>query len=263
MKVGIVGIGLIGGSIMKRLCSRGFDTFVYDNDDLLLARILIEHDVNVIINYDDLDVLLIALPPNATISFIHDNASVLQNVLITDVCGVKECVSKVCADECLKYFGMHPMAGRETGGYINSIEGLFDGANLVVTDEIIPTEINLIISALGFCSIVVSSPAKHDKIIAYTSQLCHIASNAFAKSDTILHSEGFTGGSFEDITRVGRLDTNLWIQLFDKNRANLLSELNTYIDNLNEYKIAIEQHDDEKLISLCKDGINCINKSRK
>lgn len=170
---------------------------------------------------------------------------------------------RVCNDVGLKYFGMHPMAGRETGGYISSIEGLLDGANLVVTDEDIPSGIDLIITALGFGSIVVASPKKHDKIIAYTSQLCHIVSNAFAKSDTIFDAEGFTGDSFEDMTRVGNLDTQLWIKLFDKNRSNLVFELSIFIDNLNEYKIALEKENDEKLISPCKDGIKCINKSIK
>ena len=258
MKVGIVGIGLIGGSITKRLSNCGVQTFIFDSNVNVLNKALKDNNSLLIDDYDNLDLLIIALPPNATISFIENNSALLKNVLVTDVCGVKKCVSDVCEINIIKYFGMHPMAGREVGGYENSLENLFDGANLIVTSNIIPPQVEKIIKMLGFTSPVVSSPDNHDKVIAYTSQLCHIASNAFAKSPTISTASGFTGGSFEDLTRVGKLDSSLWMQLFDLNRANLINEIEIYIDNLIEYKDALKCNNDSKLISLLDDGTNCL-----
>ena len=255
MKIGIVGIGLIGGSIVKRLAKCNFDIYISDRDLQVQKVALYENNVKILTSYDDLDVLIIALPPYAATDFIKENAAKLDNVLITDVCGVKQCLAELCTDKKLKYFGMHPMAGREVGGYSSSLECLFDGANLVVSSEIIPAEMREIISALGFGNIVLSTPEKHDKIIAYTSQLCHIASNAFAQSDTIFDAKGFTGGSFEDLTRVGKLDPLLWLQLFNCNRENLIHEIETYKNKLNEYKVALEKYDDIKLIQLMENGL--------
>ncbi len=259
MKVGIVGIGLIGGSIAKRLSNSNIELFIYDNDVKVLNQAIMDNNASLITNYSELDVLILALHPNAILTFLDTNHKLLHDVIVTDICGVKECISSACDKYNIQYFGMHPMAGREVGGYANSIASLFDGANLVVTSADIPQDIDTLIQILGFGSVVVSSAVEHDAVIAYTSQLCHIASNAFAKSKTINNVDGFTGGSFEDLTRVGRLDPQLWLQLFNKNRGNLISEIETFVRHLNEYKYALEGENDARLISLLKDGVNCLN----
>lgn len=257
MKIGIVGIGLIGGSILKRLAKTD-EMFVNDKDPKVLADAIQDNNAKELLDFNNLDMLIIALPPNELLQYLKENADKLKNILITDVCGVKSCVQQLCDEYGLNYFGMHPMAGREVGGYYNSLANLFEGANLVVTGENIPPQIAHIINVLGFGRVVACDSQKHDKIIAYTSQLCHIVSNAFGKTPTSKYADGFTGGSFEDLTRVGELDVPLWIGLFDKNRANLIEEIDVLIANLVEYKIALATNDDQKLAKLLSEGVKCL-----
>lgn len=263
MRIGIVGIGLIGGSILKRLAiDNENELYISDKNEQVLADACRENNAKMLEDYA-LDLLILALPPDPLVQYLIENHSKIGSTLITDVCGVKECVESTCLRYGLNYFGMHPMAGREVGGYYNSRANLFDDANLVVTSEDIPAPIAHIIKELGFGKVMTTDSLSHDKIIAYTSQLCHIVSNAFAKSPTIDISHGFTGGSFEDLTRVGRLDVPLWISLFDKNRDNLVFEIDNLISNLTEYRNALANNDDQMLSKLLEDGVSKLEKDNK
>lgn len=263
MKIGIVGIGLIGGSILRRLATdTENELYISDTNKQVLADACVDNNAKVLEDYD-LDLLILALPPDPLVQYLTENHAKIGATLVTDVCGVKQCVEETCRKYGINYFGMHPMAGREVGGYYNSRANLFDGANLVVTGEQIPSSIAYIINELGFGKVMTTDSVSHDKIIAYTSQLCHIVSNAFAKSPTIDISHGFTGGSFEDLTRVGRLDVPLWISLFDKNRDNLVFEIDNLIANLTEYRNALVLNDDKMLAGLLQDGVEKLVKDNK
>lgn len=264
MKVGFIGIGLIGGSMLKKLVKQNVECFIYDKNQAVLQDAMRENNVKLLQNYNNLDLLVLALSPDNLIDFVKNNHDKIKNTLVVDVCGVKACIQNVMDEYNISYCGLHPMAGREVGGYYNSLSNLFEGANVVVTSNSIPKEVENLIKLLGFGKVVYASPKKHDKIISYTSQLCHIISNAYAKNPVENEVDGFTGGSFEDLTRVGKMDAKLWVELFDKNRENLIQDINILIDNLKAYADCLNSKDDEKLTSLIQDGNNILlNKKRK
>lgn len=254
MKVGFIGIGLIGGSILKRLSKCGVECFVSDRNENVINSAISENNAKILNNYNDIDVILVSLSPDNTIKFIEENHSKIGTKLVVEVCGVKQCIQNVMNKYAINYIGLHPMAGREVGGYFNSKEDLFNGANVVITSEKPPQLVYEIIHMLGFGKIVYSNPEKHDKIISYTSQLCHILSNAYAKNLLVNECDGFTGGSFEDLTRVGKMDSNLWIELFDKNRDNLISDIDNVICELTKYSECLKNNDNQGLKDLIDEG---------
>ena len=154
------------------------------------------------------------------------------------------------------------MAGRERGGFTSSTEDLFVGASMILTpDE--KTDIHLLetlkhfFTDVGFGNLTFSTPEEHDRIIAYTSQLAHITSSAYIKSPTAQKRYGFSAGSFRDMTRVARLDENMWTELFLENKKALVNELNIFIDNISAYRDAIVADDAETLHALLEEGKKC------
>jgi len=181
---------------------------------------------------------------------------------VFDTCGVKQSVLDtmlpVAQKYGLRFVGAHPMAGREFSGYDYSLENLFDKASFIVTtdgaDETAVNEVCQLAKQIGFASVKVTTAVHHDKVIAYTSQLAHIVSNSYCKSETINQKEGFCAGSFADMTRVGKLDVNLWTELFLLNAQPLGNELGNLISKLSEFKQVIDKRDDVMLAKLLKEG---------
>lgn len=269
MKVLIVGLGLIGGSLAK-----AFSTYTdakvigIDKDDKTLALALDEESIAYIggeADLQDADVTILAMTPKNIIDFVKRNHGIMnKNGLVLDVCGVKRdimaCFKEYFSVDGPQYIGMHPMAGRELFGYEHSLVNLFQGASLVMTkDPDIDYHIdwNLLeeyVYALGFRKLVSSTPETHDQIIAYTSQLAHIVSSAYIKSPTMLREEGYSAGSFRDLTRVARLDEKMWTDLFLRNADYLEDEIEEIINHLIEYRDVLHTNDSEKLEKLLKDG---------
>lgn len=180
-----------------------------------------------------------------------------------DTCGVKRCVTDemrtVMAAGGPLCIGMHPMAGRELYGYEHAMENLYQGASLLVTPiNAIPADIRCAISdiahAIGFTRIIVTTPLRHDRIIAYTSQLAHIVSGAYIKSPTMLEEVGFSAGSFRDMTRVAQLDEVQWRELMMYNRAALVREIDILVEELKHYRLALLDNNIDRLTELLKDG---------
>lgn len=254
MKVGFIGVGLIGGSILKRLAKCGIECLIYDKNIDVLNVAIKENNARILTQNDSVDVLILALTPDASIQFIEQNHLKIGTTLLVDVCGVKNCIDNLAKKYHLNYCGLHPMAGREVGGYFNSKENLFNGANVVITSKNSPQIVYEIIHLLGFGKVVYCTPDEHDKIISYTSQLCHIVSNAYAKNPSSNLCEGFTGGSYEDLTRVGKMDSNLWVDLFDKNKDNLICDINIIIKELTKYADCLNSGDKNALKNLIEEG---------
>lgn len=262
MKVGFIGVGLIGGSMLKRLAKCGVECFVFDNNKQVLQTAINENNAKILENFGDVDILLLSLSPKNCINFIRENHSKIGTILLAEVCGVKNCIQQEVNKYGLNYCGLHPMAGREVGGYANSKDNMFDGANIVITTSNPPNLVMNIIEMLGFGKIVFTTPNEHDKIISYTSQLCHIVSNAYAKNPSSTICDGFTGGSFEDLTRVGRMDSNLWVELFDENRDNLIKDINIIVSELQKYADCLKNKDNNKLKELIDDGTEILTKRK-
>ena len=268
MIIGIVGLGLIGGSLAKSLKKKTAHT-VYGRDinpeTMLLAVKEGAADKELVPELlRGCDIIIAALPPKALVRWIKENAPFIKKgAVLVDVCGVKRYIVRHAAPLAQEFgftfIGGHPMAGRERGGFENASENLFDGSSMILTpDSSAPKDaldtLRELFLSIGFGTITLTDPENHDRNIAYTSQLCHIASNAFIKSPRALTHKGYSAGSFKDLTRVAKLDENMWTELFMANRDFIADELRGYIGHLNAYLEALDGADPDKLRALLKEG---------
>ena len=206
------------------------------------------------------DVVLIAVPPKATVALL-ENTKFKENALVSDICGIKSFIERAvyAKPRNYRYVGMHPMAGKETSGIQSASAELFNGANVVVTigkntDIAAMNELKALIKAMKFGRIVECSAEEHDRKIALTSQLAHIVSNAYVKSPQVSNCKGFTGGSFQDMTRIAGVDEKIWTELYTGNRDFVLEELDGLIAQLSKYREALKNKDDEGLSDALKEG---------
>lgn len=275
LTIGVVGLGLIGGSLAKAIKEKTSHTvFGGDIEPAVLKKAI---DCGAIDGRLDektipnCNIIFIALYPKQTIAFVNEHISnFAKGTVICDLCGIKREVCtemfKLCAENGVTFIGGHPMAGREFSGFDYSVPTLFEGASLIITppaaacdneaDEI-SRAVELIdgfAREVGFRCLKITTPENHDRMIAYTSQLAHVLSNAYVKSPRALEHEGFSAGSFKDLTRVAKLNEEMWTELFFENKDNLLNELMTLIEHLGEYKTALENNDAPTLKALLKDG---------
>ncbi|MEG1835413.1 MAG: prephenate dehydrogenase [Oscillospiraceae bacterium] len=268
MKIAVVGLGLIGGSIAKAMKYKtnhkiyGFDI---DRGVLLKAKLLgaIDDEITPEI-LSDCDMVITALYPNDTIDYITKNAAVFKKgAIVMDSCGVKKVICeplwRVAKDNGFVFLGSHPMAGLHFSGFEYSEVNMFSDASMIIvpsagTDIEVLEKVKKLFLSLGFTNIQISTPDEHDKIIAYTSQLAHIVSNAYVKSPNAKVHSGFSAGSYNDLTRVAKLNEVMWTELFLENKENLISELDTIIENLEKYAKALKEEDANSLEALLKDG---------
>lgn len=267
MKILVVGLGLIGGSLckaMKKYTSHYVAGCDLNRDIEFSAMRDVAIDEAFDGNFSGFDLVIISLFPDSAEKYLAENACKLdKNTLITDVCGIKGDFSlrlkEIAEKNGLRYVGMHPMAGKEFGGYHNSSGDLFCKANFIITPfedssaEDYDTLSNLA-KEIGAGKIVVTSPEEHDKMIAYTSQLAHVVSSAYVKSPELKLECGFSGGSFQDMTRIATMNEKMWTDLFIQNKTNLVYELELLIKNLISYKDALENSDSQKLLELIAEG---------
>ena len=268
MNVGIVGLGLIGGSMARSTKNRtahivwGEDI---DSETMFLARMCGAMDAALTEeNLPECDLLLLALRPHAAIEWMKTHAErISPKTIVIDLCGVKRTVvgelAPLAEQYGFSYIGGHPMAGRERSGFAASTDDLFVGASMILTpvssnDMRMLEKLQIFFTDIGFAQLTFSTPEEHDRIIAYTSQLAHISSNAYIKSPTAQQRRGFSAGSFQDMTRVARLDEAMWTELFLDDADFLMEELERFIHHLKEYQVALEQKDAKRLQALLRDG---------
>lgn len=273
ISIGIVGLGLIGGSMAKAVRASilaGRQTFadkIYANDlsREVLGRAISEEviDGELDANLSDCDLIMIAIPPKACIGWIEANAPKLTGKILIDLCGVKKSIHDVAQPLSQKYgftyIGGHPMAGKEVAGYESSDANLYKNAPMILTpdegtDHGLINTVSEFFLSIGFGRITITTIETHDEIIAYTSQLAHVASSAYIKSPTAQLQAGFSAGSYRDLTRVAKLDENMWTELFMYNRQPLIKEVKLLIDNLSDYLEVLESGDADKLRELLKRG---------
>lgn len=267
MIVGIVGLGLIGGSAAKAFKAAGHTIYAYDINDAVTGFARLEGVVDEELASDNIcscDLLLLTATPKASAEYLEKNvACIATKTLVIDFCGTK---SNICAlgfalaqKHGFTFIGGHPMAGLQFSGYKYSKSTLFSGASFILVPPV-HDDINLLdrvkqaLVPLGFKKFVVTTADFHDKMIAYTSQMCHVVSNAFIKSPSAKQHKGYSAGSFRDFTRVSRLNEGMWTELFLENKEHLLSELDLLISSLAEYRDAIVADDAETLCRLLRDG---------
>lgn len=267
MKVGILGLGLIGGSLARAYALEGHTVYAIQRNEAMLSFAMLAGAVHGKLNEETIpecDLILLAIYPDGSASWLEKNAHLVsKNALVIDCCGIKTEVCRRCFPLAQQYgftfIGGHPMAGSQFSGFKYSRADLFEGAPMVLVPPVFD-DIHLLDRAkealrpCHFGSYSVTTAQEHDKMIAFTSQMPHILSNAFIKSPTALKHKGFSAGSYKDLTRVAWLNPQMWAELFLDNKDNILFELDTYLDNLKAYRDAIAAEDMEALVALLDEG---------
>lgn len=267
MKVGILGLGLIGGSMARAYAVAGHTVYAADLDESTLSFAMLSGAVHGRLDEETIpacELLLLAIYPGGSAKWLEDNGCLVDSgALVLDLCGIKQEVCKRCFPVARKYgftfVGGHPMAGTHFSGFKYSRADLYKGAPMVLVpprfDDIdLLQRVKDAMAPCGFGMFSVTTAEEHDRMIAFTSQMPHVLSNAFIKSPTARQHKGFSAGSYKDLTRVAWLNAPMWSELFLENRDNLLFELNTYLDSLTAYRDALEARDGERLTALLEAG---------
>ena len=267
MNVGILGLGLIGGSLARAYALEGHTVYAIQRNETMLSFAMLAGAVHGKLNEETIpkcDLILLAIYPDGSASWLEKNAHLIsKDALVLDCCGVKQEICSRCFPIAREYgftfVGGHPMAGSQFSGFKYSRADLFSGAPMVlvppVFDDIaLLQRVKDALKPCNFGFFSVTTAQEHDKMIAFTSQMPHILSNAFIKSPTALKHKGFSAGSYKDLTRVAWLNPQMWAELFLENRDNVLFELDYYIESLKQYQQAIRDNDMDALVQLLDEG---------
>lgn len=267
MTVGILGLGLIGGSLARAYAKAGHTVYVYDKDEQMLSFAELAGVVQGRLDESTIancQLILLAIYAGGSAAWLEENAHlVARDTLVIDCCGIKKQICDICFPIAEKYgftfIGGHPMAGSHFSGFKYSHSNLFQGAPMVLVpprfdDPMLLQRAKDALLPCCFGSFSVTTAEDHDKMIAFTSQMPHIVSNAYIKSPTATQHKGFSAGSYKDLTRVAWLNPQMWAELFLSNRENILSELSLYIQSLQKYQQALENQDEAYLIQLLDEG---------
>lgn len=254
MKVAVIGRGLIGGSIEKAALRAGHAASVFrgrgPTPDLAAF-----------------DLVFVAVPPAAIpplVDSLAERGNLKDGAIVLDIAGVKRpicaALAKYASGRRWHFVAGHPMAGKEKVGYANSVATLFDGASMILTPfpetpaSVLAT-LDAFFRSLGFGRVVMTDPAHHDEMIAFTSQLCHLISSAYVREPLSAAHAGYSAGSFRDMVRVGAPEPDTWTQLFFDNRDALLPVLDRYLARLRDFREALADDDRPRLHRALADGV--------
>lgn len=267
MKVGILGLGLIGGSLARAYSIAGHSVLAQERDASILSFAMLAGAVDGELNDEAIpscDLILLAIYPDGSARWLEEHAhQISRETLVMDCCGVKDEICRRCFPLARRFgftfVGGHPMAGSHFSGFKYSRASLFRGAPMVLVPPVFDdmellSRVKDALSPCEFGSFSVTTAQDHDRMIAFTSQMPHILSNAYIKSPTALEHKGFSAGSYKDLTRVAWLNPQMWAELFLENRENVLRELDYYIESLRAYQEAIRQEDLDTLTALLEEG---------
>lgn len=268
MKIGIIGLGLMGGSLAKAIKKFTYNIVLgFDIDEIVNKNAKEANAIDDVLTKEELndcDLIIVSLYPEATVNYIKENATLFKKgAIVMDISGVKryvcDTIYNIAKENGFVFIGAHPMAGLHLSGFEHSTAKIFNNSSMILTpyEDTAWVHINTIkelFLSIGFTNIQMSTPDEHDKIIAFTSQLAHVVSNAYVKSPNALIHKGFSAGSYKDLTRVAYLNENMWSELFLENRDNLINEIDSIVNNLVQYKKAMENNDRESLEELLREG---------
>ena len=250
MTIGIRGMGLIGGSFEK--------AFLREGHKVLNLKDASKDEIR------ECSLVIVCLPPLMVAPWIREHAlDFADGAVVTDAAGVKgvvcDALRELAERSAWTYVGGHPMAGKERSGYANAAADLFNGASMIFTPYASTSEVTVewlksIFSEIGFARFVVTDPARHDEMIAYTSQLAHVVSSAYVRDPLSRKHLGFSAGSYQDMTRVATVDPDIWTDLFLSNATALDAVLTRLIERLGGYRDAIRSGDAGALRELLADG---------
>ena len=267
MTVGVVGLGLIGGSVAKAYHAKGHRVYAWNRSRKTLDFALISGDVDAELtkeNASECDLIIVCLYPKASIDWVRDFAPHFgSETMVMDACGTKREICETCfklAEEYgFTFVGAHPMAGTKDSGYKYSKADMFVGAPMVIVpprfDDInLYAKVKELLAPLEMGKFSITSAEDHDQMIAFTSQLSHLVASSFIKSPAAERQGGFAGGTYRDMTRVAYLNAPMWAEIFISNKDCLLAELDSLIENLSKYREAVSKEDLEELKALLEEG---------
>lgn len=268
MKIGIIGLGLMGGSLGRALVKKTSHT-VYARDldeEAMVKGAMLEayHFELTRENACELDVLALAVVPSAMQGILDEFLPLLKSgATVTDLAGVKRPVVEIMKRAAklrpdLEYVGGHPMAGREFSGVAHSTAGLYENSSVLLVPVAASLEalaaVKRMYIGVGAEGVVITDAETHDEMIAYTSQLAHVVSSAYVKSPSADKHYGYSAGSFRDMTRVARMNAAMWTELMTDNADNLGREVRAMAARLNEYADCMERGDRTRLFELLDAG---------
>ena len=245
-RIAIIGRGLIGGSFEKAALRAGFDVKCLHHGDS---------------GFEDAELVIVCLPPDAIVPWISANSpSFAKGATVVDAAGTKTAIMAAMegvAKDGWTFVGGHPMAGREVSGYENSLESLFDGASMLLVPEKggnAPDFLEPFFKSLGFGRVVVTTAERHDEMIAFTSQLCHVIATAYSRDPLVPESRGFTSGSYADMTRIATQDPAIWSELFRENGKALVEVIDRFVARISEFRAALAADDRSAIAEIIKSG---------
>ncbi len=266
-KILIVGLGLLGGSYARALKRFGFHISAITKEqqsiDYALAEGIIDEgsaDIDETM-IGEADLVVFALYPHIFVEWIEKNQSLLKSgAIITDVTGVKRSIVyriQAILREDVEFIAAHPMAGREVSGVENSTDKMFAGANYIVTptDKNTPEAINTCLELgrlLGFSNVTTLSPEEHDEMIGFLSQLTHCIAISLMTCNDKKDMEKFTGDSFRDLTRIARINDQMWSELFVANKDALLEQMDMFMAKFSELKSMLQREDIDGMRSMMR-----------
>ena len=270
MTVGIVGLGLIGGSFAKALKSGGTDVFAWDRNDDVMKLALADSCKHRLTsdNISECELVILCSYPEHCVQWLKEFAPYInEETIVIDAAGTKR---KICAqcwavarEHGFTFIGAHPMAGTQFSGYENAKATMFEGAPMILVPEkelpdmkrvVLVDKVQNVLEPCGFGFYTLSTPEHHDKIIAYTSQLAHVVSSAYANNELALAHDGFSAGSWKDLTRVAWMNAGMWTELFLENADYLSEVIDHTIKNLQTCMAAINAHDEKALREFLSEG---------
>ncbi len=274
--IGLVGLGLIGGSFARAYKANApkFKVYAANRTRSTLHRAIDEGVVDGELNEETIgqcDLIIISLFPEAAVRYIEENRQYFKpNTIVTDACGNKRGICKegfrLAEEGDFIFIGAHPMAGTQYSGYDNSKSDMFEGSSLVLVptlehefditphQEMVISRLKTLMAPVGFGEYRVTDAVTHDKMIAYTSQLGHVIASSYMRNPAALECCGFTGGSWRDMTRIAYCNTPMWTELFIENRDNLTQEIDLMISEMTKFRDAIGNSDRDRLAALLDEG---------
>ena len=267
MTIGVVGLGLMGGSFAKAYTEAGHNVLAYNRSSATLDAAIISGIVSGELNEETIqtcDLVIIALYPQATIDYLQRMAPhIAPHTIVMDTCGVKRNVCDACFPIAEKhgftFVGGHPMAGTQFSGFKYSRATMYKDAAMIVVprrqdDFELMQRVKELLTPCNFGRMTVTTAENHDRMIAFSSQMAHVVSNAFVKSPSAREHKGYSAGSYKDMTRVAWLNETMWAELFMENKDFLLQELDVLLNNLGKYREALVQENQQGMKELLKEG---------
>jgi len=267
MNVGIVGLGLVGGSLAKAYKKENHSVYGFDIDESILSFAQLSGTIDQALDQHSIgqcDVVFLAVNPGDAVAYLENAApGIMNNAIVIDCCGVKRFVCSRCFPLAQQhgfiFVGGHPMAGSHNAGLKNSRANLFRGASMILVPPIYDNpdlfgKIEELLKPVGFGHLTVTTAEKHDEMIAFSSQMAHLVSNAFIKSPTARGHKGFSAGSYKDLTRVAQLNADMWAELLMDNNDFLIQELDGFIEAISRYRDALAEQNRYGLQELLEEG---------